>query len=70
MFTEPVRVVYSFPACRGGLAKKSNIFDISLTLNNSVSGLWHHTPENHPVVNIYGLSLTLPVLSYTVTVLS
>ena len=37
------------------------------TLHNSVSGLWLLPPGNHPIVDRYGLSVTLPVLSYTVT---
>ena len=70
MFTESVRVGYIFTACRSGSAKKSNMFDISPTLHDSVSGLWLHSPRNHPVKDFCGLSVTLPVLSFNVTVLS
>ena len=70
MFTELVRIGYSFPACCGGLAKKSNMSDISPTLRDSVSRLWLRPPGNCPVLDLYGLSVALPILSYTVTVLS
>ena len=47
-----------------------NIKHVSPTLPDFASGLWLQPPGNCPVLDIYGLSVTLPVLSYTVTVLS
>ena len=41
--------------------KQWSLFDISLTLNNSVSGPWLHPPKNHLIVDLNGLSFTLPV---------
>ena len=35
--------------------------NISLTLNDSVSGSWLHPPGNRPVVDLYSLSFTLPI---------
>ena len=35
--------------------------NISLTLKDSVSGSWLHPPGNHPVVDLYSLSFTLPI---------
>ena len=40
MFTVSVKVDCSFTACRDGSAKYQNMFDISLTLHNSVSRTW------------------------------
>ena len=70
MFTESVRVGYSFPACCLLIGKISNMFDISPTLHNSVATLWLCPPGNRPVMDLYGLSLKLPILSYTVIILS
>ena len=64
MFTESVRIGCGFPA------KYQILFGISPTLHDSVSGLCLCPPGNHPVMDLYSLSVTLPVLSYTVTVLS
>ena len=69
MFTESVRMGCSFPACRSGSAKISKMFDISPTLHDSASGLLLRPPGNHPVVGLYGLSVTIPILSYTANVL-
>ena len=46
------------------------MFDISLALPNSVSRPWPHPPGNSPLVCLCGLLNILPVLSYTITVLS
>ena len=46
------------------------MFDISPTLHESVSGPWLCPPGNPPVVDLYGMSVTLPVWFYTDTVLS
>ena len=62
MFTESVRIVVvgcSFSACCSGS-----------TLHDSVFGLWLRPPGNCPVVDLYSLSVTLPPLSYTITILS
>ena len=48
---------------------QQNMFDMSQTYPDSVSGPWLHPPDNRPVVDLYNLSDTLPVLSYTVTIL-
>ena len=32
--------------------------------------IWHHPLGNSPVLSLYGVSDTFPVLSYTVTILS
>ena len=52
------------------ISKISNMSDILPTLPDSVSRPWLCLPGNHLVVCLYGLSDTLPVLFYTVTVLS
>ena len=62
---ESVRMGCIFYACPGGSPKISNMFDISLTLPDSVSGPWLHPPGNCPVVGLYSLLDILPVLSYT-----
>ena len=45
------------------------MFDIAPAFHNSVSRPWLRPPGNCPVVDLYGLSVTLPFLSYTVSVL-
>ena len=52
------------------VVKKLKHVYISPTLYDSVSGQWLHLPGNCPVFDPYGLSVTLPVLSHTVTSLS
>ena len=46
------------------------MFDILLTHPKSVSGPWLRPPGKRPVADLYSLSDTLPILSYTVTVFS
>ena len=46
------------------------MFDISQTHPESVSGPWLRHPGNRPVMDLYSLSVTLPALFYTVTILS
>ena len=69
MLTESVRIGCIFLACRDGLAKYQTCLIFhrhSLTL----SVPWLSPPGNGPVVSLYGLMDTLPVLSYTENVLS
>ena len=69
MFTESVRIGCSFLACCGGSAKYQHVWYFTDPYD-SVSGLWLCPPGNRSVVDLYSLLVTLPVLSYTVTVLS
>ena len=68
MFTESVRI-----GCSSRLVVvdwQKYMFDISPNLHNSVSGPWLSPHGNRPVVDLYGLLVTLPVMSYTITILS
>ena len=57
MFTELARIL-AYP---GGSANYQ-------TLHGSVSRLWLRPPESHTVVDLYSLSVILPILSFTVTI--
>ena len=69
MSTELVRIGCSFSGLSRWIGNISNMFDISPTLQDFVSGLWLHPPGNRPILDLYGLSVTLHLLSCTVTVL-
>ena len=50
--------------------QQKNWFDISPTHPDSVSRHCFHPSGNHFILDLYGLSDTLPILSKTVTILS
>ena len=71
MFAKLVRIGCSFPACHSGSAK----YQTCLIFHpppppESIFGPWFCSPGSRPVVGLYGLLDTLPVLSCTVAILS
>ena len=73
MFTESVGIGCSFPACCGGLAKYQTCLIFhqpSMILYPGAAQLWLCSLGNRPLMELYSLSVTLSVLSYTAAILS